>query len=133
MARVGDVVKSVYLKPEDLNGREVTATIKNVTIENKFGEDKFVLHFNEKQWTLGNKNLRRIVHYLESDESNDWIGCQITIRPDLENISGEMKKVIVISGGTPKRGAQPAFGQVAAAAPFGGNPAPPVEEGDIPF
>lgn len=131
MAKVGDVVKSAYLKPEDLQGQERAVTIKNVTIENKFGEDKFVLHFGEKQWTLGNKNLRRIVHFLESDESDDWIGARIHIRPDVENISGEMKKVIVISGGTPRAKQQPAAGGFGA--PATAFAAPQASSDDIPF
>lgn len=105
---------STFLKAEDLKGRRVDVVIIGAE-ERKVGDDnKIVLSFRdkEKQLVLNITNARIIASLLESYDTSDWIGREITLRPDKTTFQDKLVDCIRVDGVLP--------GQ-------------PEEETDIPF
>ena len=84
MAKIGELFKSKYLRAEDLGAGRVRVTIEQVAIEHLHGSRKPVLYFQGKTKGLvvNQTRARSLARVLASEETNDWIGCQVTIYAD---------------------------------------------------
>ncbi len=94
-----------HLIGEELNGEDVTLTIKEVTSEEVYSISKkenvpmTVLHFQQTDRTFGitnNINHKAISKELGSPYIEDWIGKEITLTPNKEKRFGEVMDVIRI-------------------------------------
>ena len=100
--KTSSIFPSTYLKAEDFN-KPRTVTIKDIEIE-KFDEgSKPIASFEElpKQLVLNKTNMRAIEKFLDSDETDDWIGKQITLVSAWVDFKGEQVKAIRIRPATP--------------------------------
>jgi hypothetical protein len=121
MAKLDDVFPSNYLKVDDLKGRKVSVTIDRVEIEKVGTDNKPVAYFKEtnKSFTLNKTNARMIAMLVGSDDTDDWRGRRITLRPDMTTFQGKPTPCIRVDSELPGQ-PQP--------------PPPPVQEADeIPF
>jgi hypothetical protein len=80
---ISEAYPSKYLKAFDLNGRNITVTIKSAELE-EIGFDKerkIVLSFanTDKQLVCNKTNAGTIAKLLHSEETNDWAGQRITL------------------------------------------------------
>ena len=92
MPKIAEMIPSNYLKqsdfPEDyiVTVREVTR--KNIAMDGKPADYKWLAHFNEfeKPMVLNNTNIQLIAKACGSEDSDDWTGKQIIVFVD-ENVS----------------------------------------------
>lgn len=127
--KIGAMFESKYLKKEDCgHGIQVTireVKIENVAMENQPADNKPVMYFHEhnKGMVLNKTNANLVVHYLGTDDTEQWIGKQIVLFDDPSvQFKGEM------TGGIRVRGVQLAQGQPAQSAPV---QAPPVSTSEV--
>jgi hypothetical protein len=108
--QVFETSASKYLKAADLNGREVTARIAGVQIE-QFGKDgdrKPVVSFEGKSKGLAlNKTNARAIAAMYGDETNSWTGREITLYPTQTEFAGAMVDCIRIRAAAKNRAAAP--------------------------
>lgn len=113
MAKIGDTYESnsQFLKVDDLRGQKVAVTISDAPVE-KVGEDnKIVLHFEgkDKKLPLNITNARMMEMLTGSDDSDNWVGTTITLKPDITQYQGKPTKCIRIDSELPQqRAARPA-------------------------
>jgi hypothetical protein len=119
-----DTYKSASLKAEDLKGKRRNLTVASVEIK-AFGEDgnKLVMHFEEteKTFVLNKTNCVTLESLLNSDNTDDWIGCKITLRPDMTTFNGKAMPCIRVDSELPeqpRRTARPAPVEDAEEIPF---------------
>jgi hypothetical protein len=89
--KIGAAFPSNYIKATDLGGREWKLTMSNVQMEDLNGEEKPVLYFHgsDKGLVLNRTNAEMIVT-MYGDETNDWSGKQVTIKPDKTQFGGRV-------------------------------------------
>ena len=113
---INDVYQSSsnFLKAEDLKGRRVDVVISKAETQEIGGVNKIVLSFDgkEKQLVCNITNARIIASLFESSETGDWLGREITLRPDKTNFQGDLVDCIRVDSVLPNQ---------------------PEEELDIPF
>jgi hypothetical protein len=97
-----DVFPSKYLKPEDLNGHAMIATITRVTLETLKSRDgteqkKAVLHFKEtgKIFPLNATNFDATAAIC-GDDTVDWPGHKIELYPTKTPMGGKLVPCIRI-------------------------------------
>ena len=102
MPVISDLYSSKHLKPTDLVGKPVTATIKDVTVES-FQNDgdnvrKAVLHFdsNAIKPLVVNKTNYVILEHAFGPNTDAWIGKQIVVGPSMTPFKGKMVETIRI-------------------------------------
>ena len=84
---INQISEGKYLKKDDVEP-PITVTITNVTHENlaregEVPEMKYVLNFKEaKPLVMNMTNGQLIAHVLKSEETDNWIGKQITLYND---------------------------------------------------
>lgn len=119
MAKIGEVFPSKFLKVDDLKGRSVALTIKDVKLEESFGSTKPVLYFHgtEKAFTVNSTNARIITQLLTDDETDNWVGAKVTLTPVMRKIAGELKKVVDVTDARFDEAAQVGVPAAAAVAP----------------
>lgn len=94
--KISSAFPSNYLKATDFEGGDQTLTIKGVQIENVGGqgkkEEKPVVYFREvdKGLILNKTNANTIEKLLKSDDTDEWLGSQITIGESEIEFQGEM-------------------------------------------
>ena len=120
-----------YLKAADLQGKRHTVVIDTWEVaESQFGK-QIVLGFEgkDKKFSLNKTNARMITNLLGTDDTDEWVGKAITLRPDkTQNPDGAMVDCIRVDFELPE---QPARGMGAhAAASFSGLSG---SDDDIPF
>lgn len=123
MARVSEVYGGNWLTAEDLQGREVTATIESVTLHDmNDGKKKAALHFvgKEKALLLNVTNGNTIAELLGTDEMDDWAGQRIRLFVAKVDFQGKRVPAIRVKDA--------AAAQRSAPKP----PPPPVDETDDP-
>lgn len=103
---INSVFTSNYLKAEDLKGRRVNVIIAKAGVEDINGMDKLILEFEgkDKKFVLNLTNARMIASLFKSDETKDWVGREITLRPDKTTFQGNMVDCLRVDGvlpGTP--------------------------------
>jgi hypothetical protein len=107
MPKIGDTYESnsSFLKVEDLQGRKVNVTIERAPVE-KVGEDnKIVLYFEgkDKKFPLNITNARMLEMLTGSDDSDNWVGTAITLKPDITTYQGKPTKCIRIDSELPQQ------------------------------
>lgn len=112
---------SKYLSAADLQGRALTLEISHVNEERIGDENKLVLYFHNKTkgFVLNKTNATTIASLLNSDDTDDWGGQKIIIRPDKTQFQGKVVDCIRVSVEAPR--------QAAKARPL------PVEEGPVDY
>jgi hypothetical protein len=129
MPRMSEMFPSKWLSAGDLGESDHNVTITDCTLE-KVGQDeqKWVLWFREmeKGMVLNVTRSRIIGQLLMSDDTDDWIGKQVTIYPGETNFQGEMVATIGVRKKLP-RAAKP---QPATAARPAGKTAPPLTQAE---
>lgn len=100
--KVSDAFPSNFLKAEDLDGKTVTVTISEVTLEDlgqgKKKETKLVAAFRGKDKKLVlNKTNSSTIAKLYGDDTDDWIGQRISIMPREVEFQGDMVLAIRVS------------------------------------
>lgn len=125
--RVGAAFPSKFLKHEDLQGRAVTVTIKNVEIEDVGDGEKPVVYFRQgkKGLALNKTNAETIVEITGTDEMDDWTGHSIVLYPDKTSYQG--KRVDCIRVREAQAAAAPAPARQQRRQP---DPLPPDTSGD---
>jgi len=100
MPVISDLYSSKHLKPTDLGGKPVTATIKDVTVES-FQNDgdnvrKAVLHFdgNAIKPMVVNKTNFVVLAHAFGPNTDAWIGRQIVVTPTMTPFKGKMVETI---------------------------------------
>jgi hypothetical protein len=132
--RISDQFPSDYLRATDLNGKEVTYTMRSVAVE-QIGadrEDKPVLYFEgqQKGMILNKTNAASIAH-LYGDDTDDWDGEAITLFSAIVSFQGQNVPAIRLKAPSRKKTAKPGM-PTAAPVP---KQAAPSESGndEIPF
>lgn len=100
--KINEMFPSRFVKGEDLQGSGVTVTIARIQTEkmrpNPQGPElkKFVLYTVEgkKGLVLSKTLVFQIAWVLESDESDDWIGKQVTLFPKPMTVAGVQRIAI---------------------------------------
>lgn len=122
-----ETYKSNSLKAEDLKNKRRHLTISDIEIK-RFGDDgdKLVVNFEEtdKTFVLNKTNCATLESLLNSDDTDDWIGHRITLRPDMTQFNGKAMPCIRVDSELPE---QPARQRARAAA------VAVADEEEIPF
>jgi len=140
---VNQAYPSKYLSADDLQGRQVTVQISNVTLEDiGQGNDKdrkLVLSFHGKSKQLVcNKTNSKTIAGLYGDETDNWIGKPIILMPREVEFQGSMVWAIRVSLQKPAQSQSAPSNPPAASAdrsPPPSKPAPRNEnlDEDVPF
>jgi hypothetical protein len=97
--RIFEAFPSRFLKSTDLQGREPTVTISTVKLENVRGGKRPVIYFNgKKKGMILNKTNAAAIAALYTDETDAWVGKQITLYPTMVEFQGDMVESIRIRG-----------------------------------
>jgi hypothetical protein len=87
--KVSEAFPSQYLKAADLNGRNVTLTIKNVDLETIGDDRKPVAYFEGKEKGLVlNKTNANTIAFAYGDDMDEWRGGEIIIFPTTTDFQG---------------------------------------------
>lgn len=87
--KVSEAFPSQYLKAADLNGRNVSLTIKNVDIETIGDDRKPVVYFEGKEKGLVlNKTNANTIAFTYGDDMDEWRGGEIIIFPTTTDFQG---------------------------------------------
>ena len=105
MAKTSEVFTSKYLKVEDLQKKKRHLTIRDVPVEKVGDDEKFVLYFyeTEKTFVLNRTNAGMMEMLTGSEESDDWIGTRITLKPDMTSYQGKPTPCIRIDSELPEQ------------------------------
>ena len=102
MPKIGEMIESKYLKQSDVHGESVVTIQKvgkaNVAREGDEPEYKWLIRLEEfsKAMVLNSTNIKRLAKACGSDDTDDWIGKQVTlyVDPDIEfagNVVGGLR------------------------------------------
>lgn len=102
--KISELFPSRYLSPIDLKGKTARVTIEKVELESlrdprsNQNNDKLVVHFigKEKALVLNKTNAYTIAEIL-GDDTDDWIGGQISLYTAQIKVGGEPKDCIRVS------------------------------------
>lgn len=96
MVRVSEHYSGNWVKAEDLGGQDVTVEIEDVTVEEIEDEEsgktktQIALHFVGMKKQLGlNKTNALTISGLYGDETDEWIGCFVTLFPTRTQLKGK--------------------------------------------
>ena len=125
--KLSEAYPSSFLKADDLQGRDVIATISSVELESigqgADKEQKLVIGFKGKEKKLVcNKTNAGTIGQLYGDETDDWIGKQVILTARDVEYQGKTTLAIRVSLKKPA---------TAAAAPTKPAPAAPVDDIDM--
>lgn len=102
--KASDFIGGNWVKCPDLQGQEVTVTIENVTAESyeEGDPERLVLQFVGMKKRLGlNSTNTASVAGLWGDETDDWIGKNVTLYPSTCMFQGNRKDCIRIRDARP--------------------------------
>ncbi len=88
--KLSEAFPSNYLKSDDLQGRQIPVVIATAERE-KVGDDmRLVLSFqNKKKTMICNKTNAKRIAFLYGEETDDWVGKEITIVAEMVEFKGE--------------------------------------------
>lgn len=94
-----------WLKAADIDDREMVMTVQQVVLE-EVGierEERCVLYFRgtTKAMILNSTNYNTIAAVLGSDETDDWVGREITLRTELVSFRGATNPAIRVKPAKP--------------------------------
>jgi hypothetical protein len=130
--RASDMAPSKYLRASDLDGDDLVVTIKSLEQETvgvgAQSDDKWVVYFKgqDKGLVLNKTNIGTIAK-LHGEESDDWIGKQVTLYPTEVDFQGKQVEAIRIRSRVPKANGKAAAAKTAATVQG------EADESDIPF
>lgn len=103
MPKLGEIYKSRSLTHDDLKGKRVNLTIKDVEIKKFDDGEKPILHFKEsdKTFVLNKTNAKMLAMLTNQDDTDDWAGWKITLRPDMTSFNGRAMECIRIDSELP--------------------------------
>jgi len=130
--KISSAFPSEYLRASDLMGREVTATIKNVVLEEvgREREERPVLYFRGKEKGLVlNKTNANTIAALFGDDTDDWTGGEVTLFEAQVEYQGKMTPSIRVKRAGPPKAAAKREIPPAVTSP----PAADLDSDDIPF
>lgn len=93
---INEAFPSKYVRAADLKNSEVTVVIATVDVENiSPTERKLVMTFQGKQkgMVLNKTNANRIA-YVYGNDTDDWIGKEIVLYPEMVEFQGRMVEAI---------------------------------------
>jgi hypothetical protein len=106
--KISEAFPSKYLKADDLDGEDVTATITKITRE-EVGEEKqlcLILYFKEdlKPMVCNKTNAKRIELY-HGNETDDWMNKKIVLQTEWVTFKGDSIEALRVKppGKTTKR------------------------------
>lgn len=105
--KLSEAFPSNYIKAADLQGRDVTLTIRE-TIVAEIGKDKkLVTYFvgKEKGMVTNKTNADRIAYY-HGDDTDGWRGKQVVLGTELTTFEGKTAPALRIKG-IPQVAAEP--------------------------
>jgi hypothetical protein len=107
--KLNSIFTSPSLKVEDLNKKRVNLTIKEVEIKEFDGDQKPVLHFEEteKTFVCNKTNSNMIASLTEEDDTDNWAGYRITLRPDMTTFNGKPTPCIRVDSELPEQKGRP--------------------------
>lgn len=112
--KVSNVFSGDTLKAADLQGHEPTVVIASVEMKKFDNGNKLVITFQGKKKALVcNKTNSNRIAYMYGDETEDWIGKEITLYTDLVDFQGSTVEAIRIRPS--KRAAPPSAARERAA------------------
>jgi hypothetical protein len=123
---IDQIYPSKYLKESDLQGRDVTVTIRDVQVV-KIGEDKKPVAFfegKEKGLVLNKTLLNVIAKVTDSKDTDNWPGKRITLYPTETEYRGDVVACIRVRLRTNDSG---------QSAPSTPPPAAKLDPKDVPF
>jgi len=137
MPRVSQMYPSKWLAAADLDEQDLIVTIAGISQETLGDDAKWVLYFEDQEKGLVlNKTNTRTIAGLYGDDTDDWIGQQITLYPTWVDFQGKQTEAIRVRPKQPRK-ARP---QPATAVKSSGKPAAPMTQeevddadADIPF
>lgn len=96
MPKLSEVFTGGFLKAEDLKGKAVKVTISEVEVKQFDDGKKVLIHFEGKDKALvANKtNCSIIEEVLGSDDTDDWIGKQVTLITKKVEFKGDLVPAI---------------------------------------
>lgn len=130
--KLSEAFPSTFMKVDDLNKKRIAVTIKDATMETLGDDKKLILHFtdHDKSLVLNKTNSEMIKMLLGSDDTDDWAGQRIILRPDMTTFQGKPTPCIRVDSELP-----PA--KVKAQTQTQANRMPPVpdefDDSQIPF
>ena len=114
MPKLSDEFSSGSLKAEELQGRDVTLTIRGAEIkifkdDGGGPEKKLAVQFAKTDKELiCNKTNREIIATLYGDDTDEWLGKKITLYPTRVAYQGKMTNAIRVREWVPGAAAAPA-------------------------
>jgi hypothetical protein len=126
--KISQAFPSNYLKVADLQGRRLAVEIKEVSFE-EVGEDKkLVCYFKDKNkgLVLNKTNASTIEEITGSDDTDNWPGTMIVLKPAKVDFQGKRVDAIRIDYPTDSKPPPPAT-------PAHKNDWEEVDDEDIPF
>lgn len=108
MAKLNEMFPSNYLKAADIEDDTVVC-IASVQQEQIGEDDKYVLYFEEleKGLVLNKTNAESISQVLNSDDTDDWPGQQITLFTTTVTFNGKPTEAIRVKLRKPKPHGKP--------------------------
>jgi hypothetical protein len=105
--RTPDVFPSKYVKAADIGDKEVKVTITSVSVEEVGDDEKPVARFKktDKGLVLNRTNWDRIALIAGTDESDEWVGLEITLYTELVSYAGKTAPAVRVK--KPPRSAPP--------------------------
>jgi hypothetical protein len=92
---INDVFPSKYLKAADLNGKTVTLTIKDVSVETIGDDDKLVVYFKGKDKGLVmNKTNSNNIAMVFGPDTDGWLEQEISVYPTMVDFQGRSMEAI---------------------------------------
>lgn len=103
--KLGEAFPSSFIKVDELKGRKVNLTISTVVYEKVGNDNKLVAHFKETEKKLGlNKtNANMLAMLLGSDDTDNWAGAKVTLKPDMTTFQGKPMPCIRIDSELPQQ------------------------------
>lgn len=120
MPKTSDMFPSRWLKASDFEDGDATLTIRDVGQERigqgKDAADKFVLYFvDEDRGLVLNKTNVGTIAKLHGDDTDDWIGKDVTLFATEVQFQSEMVEAIRVRSKPPRRPGQKAAKPTAPA------------------
>lgn len=120
MPKTSDMFPSKWLKASDFEDGDATLTIREVGQERigqgKDAADKFVLYFvDEDRGLVLNKTNVGTIAKLHGDDTDDWIGKDVTLFATEVQFQSEMVEAIRVRSKPPRRPGQKAAKPTAPA------------------
>lgn len=101
--KVSDAFPSNYIAASDLDGNNVTVTMKSVELEKVGDDNKPVVYFKGKaKGLILNKTNAKNIATVYGDDMDDWEGQEIVLFPAMVDFQGKTVEAIRVRAPQPK-------------------------------